>query len=549
MNTSPTRWWQDAVVYQVYVRSFADGDGDGIGDLAGLRAHLDHVAALGADGIWLNPHYASPQRDHGYDIADYFAVEPAYGTLEDFRGLVRDAHERGLKVLLDLVANHCSQDHEWFRAALAAAPGSPERARFHFCDGRGADGELPPNNWSSIFGGPAWTRTTDADGRPGQWYLHIFDPSQPDFDWSHLEVAQMFEDVLRFWFDQGVDGFRVDVAHGMAKHPELPDWPCREDGTSDYNAHMWNQPGVHDIYRRWRALADSYAPERELMFVGEVWVPEVSHLAEYLRPDELHQAFFFDLLLQQWDGTSIRGAITRGVEQSSATGTPATWTLSNHDVPRTVTRYGTTRDPQAASNGDPIASARTRGEVDLESGTRRARAAILMLLALPGSVYLYQGEELGLPEVYDLPDEARQDPIFFRSGGEEVGRDGCRIPMPWTEDRPTFGFSGDADVDPWMPQPDLFGKYAVSAQEQDASSTLALYRAALRARRTYASGELEWLDTGDQAVLAFRRGAMVCVVNTGTTAYQLPQQWGQARVASAELVDGHLPPDAGVWLS
>ncbi|RZS90332.1 alpha-glucosidase [Motilibacter rhizosphaerae] len=558
-TTAPTSWWRDAVIYQVYVRSFADADGDGIGDLAGLRARLDHVARLGVDGIWLNPHYSSPQRDHGYDIADYFAVEPAYGDLDSFDALVADAHERGLKVLLDVVANHCSSDHPWFQEALAAAPGSPERARFVFRDGRGAGGELPPNNWQSIFGGPAWTRVPGPDGTPGQWYLHIFDSSQPDFDWRAPEVPAMFDEVLRFWFDRGIDGFRIDVGHGLYKHPELPDWPCAEDGHDcdphDYNGHMWNQAEVHEVYRSWRALADSYSPDRELMYVGEVWVPQVDSLADYLRPDELHQAFFFDLLLQPWDGQAFRGAITRGVEQAAATGAPVTWTLSNHDVPRTVTRYGITRDPAATtSQADPIKAARARGAVDVEKGSARARAAVLLQLALPGAVYLYAGEELGLPEVTDLPDEARQDPAFFRTGGEEVGRDGCRVPLPWTEDRPGFGFSlaggADGPAEPWLPQPDWFGKYAVSALEEDRSSVLHLYRDALAQRRgLFAAAEpLVWLETGSPDVLAFERGAARCVVNTGSAPYVLPEGLGDVVLASAGLSGRELPVDAAVWL-
>lgn len=552
----PSLWWRDAVIYQVYVRSFADGNGDGIGDLAGLRSHLDHIHQLGADGIWLNPHYPSPQRDHGYDIADYFGVEPAYGDLAAFDALVEEAHGRGLKVLLDLVANHCSSAHPWFVAALRAGPGSPERARFVFCEGTGPDDALPPNNWPSVFGGPAWTRVLEADGRPGQWYLHIFDPSQPDLNWRNADVPTLFDEVLKFWFDRGVDGFRIDVAHGMFKHQELLDWPCDENGMFGYNEHMWNQPEVHEVYRSWRALSDSYAPMRELTFVGEVWVPEVRQLADYLRPDELQQAFFFDLLIQPWDAEAMQTAVRHGLAQMEATGAVVTWTLSNHDLPRTVSRYGRVNiQAPAGSSADPLQLARSRGEVDLELGQRRARAAILLLLALPGSVYLYQGEELGLPEVYELPDDVRQDPIFFRSGGTEIGRDGCRVPLPWDQNiRSSFGFSpAGTSAPPWLPQPDWFGKYAVASQQEDATSCLQLYRAALAQRRLFFPdplGAVEWLDTGGRSdVLAFRRDLAACVVVTGSESFELPSAWGEIAVSSADLGSRSLPANAAAWLT
>jgi alpha-glucosidase len=550
----PSQWWRDAVIYQVYVRSFADSNGDGIGDLEGLRSRLDHIEGLGADGIWLNPHYPSPQRDHGYDIADYFDVEPAYGDLAAFDALVAEAHERGLKVLLDVVANHCSSEHPWFKAALASSPGSAERDRFVFCEGTGKNGELPPNNWSSVFGGPAWTRVAEADGRPGQWYLHIFDSSQPDFNWRNADVPALFDSVLKFWFDRGVDGFRIDVAHGMFKHFDLPDWPCRPDGTSDYNLHMWDQPEVHKVYRSWRALADSYAPARELTFVGEVWVPTVEQLAEYLRPDELQQAFYFDLLVQPWKAKPIRTAVQRGLDQMHATGSTLTWTLSNHDIPRTVSRYGRIGIEQmAGSAADPIQITRMRGEVDVDLGQRRARAAVLLMLALPGSVYLYQGEELGLPEVYDLPDSVRQDPIFFRSGGLEIGRDGCRIPLPWDQNSlPSFGFSpAGSTAASWLPQPDWFGKFAVATQHDDSSSCLHLYRSALTSRRLIFSDEtdtVKWLTPRRKDVIAFRRGRAICVVVVGPEPYKLPSTWGQLVLSSADVVNRTLPGDSAAWL-
>jgi alpha-glucosidase len=550
-SSAATPWWRDAVIYQVYLRSFADSDGDGIGDLAGLRSRLDHLSELGVDGLWLNPCYPSPQADHGYDVADYTAIEPAYGDLAALDALVAEAHGRGLRVLMDLVPNHCSSEHAWFRAALAAGPGSPERDRFLFRPGRGEHGELPPNNWLSVFGGPAWTRTTDPDGTPGEWYLHLFDAGQPDFNWRSPEVRELFREVLRFWFDRGVDGFRIDVAHGLYKHADLLDW----DG-GDHNPHAWNQPDVHEIYRDWRRIAASYGPERELTLVGEIWVPTVADLAAYLRPDELPQAFFFDLLMQPWDAAGFRASIDRAFTEIGATGAAITWTLANHDVHRSTTRYGIVRPDEPHPSLTPQTRlTRPRGTVDTALGERRARAAGLLLLALPGTQYLYQGEELGLPEVLDLPDEARQDPTWRRSGHTDHGRDGSRVPLPWTAS-PTghFGFSGDrADAaEPWLPQPGWFADYAVSAQHEDPDSTLNLYRRALRVRREAVLGtgdRVEWLDvSGRQDVIAFRRGPLVCVTTFGERPFELPAGWGELLVGSAPAEGRALPGDATAWL-
>ncbi|QKV73426.1 glycoside hydrolase family 13 protein [Amycolatopsis sp. Hca4] len=539
-SSRPRSFWDDAVVYQLYVRSFADSDGDGVGDLGGVIRRLGHIAGLGADAIWLNPCYPSPQADHGYDIADYHGVNPDYGSLETFDRLVAEAHARGLRILMDLVPNHCSDQHPWFTAALAAGPGSPERARFVFRDGRGDE---PPNNWQSVFGGPAWTRVTEPDGTPGQWYLHLFTREQPDFDWRNPEVLAYFDDVLRFWFDRGVDGFRIDVCHGLIKDAALRDW---DPAGGSYNAYSWNRPEVHEIFRRWHALAAGYGPDRDLLLVGEVWVPDPADLDAYLRPDELHQAFSFDLLVQPWEAAALRGAIERATARTQVHGAPAAWTLANHDVHRAVTRYGIVRPEPAPESNDAFAALmRPRGEVDAELGGRRAGAALLLLLALPGSVFLYQGEELGLPEVQDLPDEARQDPVFHRTGGLEKGRDGCRVPLPWTADAPAFGFGTGK---PWLPQPEWFAGYAVDVEERDASSMLHLYRRAVRARkelRLGRPGPVEWLTTGADTVLAFRRGDLVCVLNTGSTRFAAPGSWGEVVLAS----DGSdvVAADSAAW--
>ncbi|MFG2041637.1 alpha-amylase family glycosyl hydrolase [Dactylosporangium sp. NPDC048998] len=544
MTTTDRAWWRDAVIYQVYVRSFADSDGDGIGDLVGLAQRLDHLTSLGVDGLWLNPCYPSPGADHGYDVADYIDIDARYGGLPAFDALLAEAHRRGLRVLMDLVPNHCSVEHEWFVAAREAQPGSPERERFIFRTGRDA-GAAPPNNWRSVFGGPAWTRVDGTD----QWYLHSFDPSQPDFNWRNPDVVEYFDKVLRFWFDRGVDGIRIDVAHMLVKRADLPDWTFPPDGDSDYNGYAQNQPEVHEVLRRWRALADSYG--RDLTLVGEIWVPTVTDLAAYLRPDELPQAFYFDLLMCPWDAAAFRASVSRGLAEIAATGATITWTLANHDVHRAVTRFGL-RAADPPSSADPVGNvARARGDVDIAGGLRRARAALMLLLALPGSVYLYQGEELGLPEVLDLPDDARQDPIWFRSGGAEHGRDGCRVPLPWQADGPSLGFGPGPQS--WLPQPAWYAEYAASEQLRTPNSTLRLYADALTSRKALASEladhELRWLAVpGRPDVLAYRRGELVCVTVFGEEPFTPPSTWGQIVLASAPADGGRLAGESAAWL-
>lgn len=528
-------WWRDAAIYQIYVRSFADGDGDGTGDLAGVRARLPYLVELGVDALWFTPWYLSPLADGGYDVADYRAIDPAFGHLAEAEKLIAEARELGIRTIIDIVPNHVSDRHSWFRSALAAAPGSPERDLFHFRSGRGEHGEIPPNDWVSEFGGTPWTRLDD-----GQWYLHLFAPEQPDLNWAHPAVRQEHEDVLRFWFERGVAGVRIDSAALLAKDPALPDF------TEGVDPHPYtDRDELHEIYRSWRAIADEY----DGVFVGEVWLPDSERFARYLRPDELHTAFNFTFLACPWDPARLRSAIDDTLAEHAPVDAPATWVLCNHDVTRTVTRYGrqeTGFDFAAKVFGTPT---------DLELGTRRARAAALLSLALPGAVYLYQGEELGLPEA-DIPRERIQDPMHLRSGGIDPGRDGCRVPLPWSVREPFAGFG--SETEPWLPQPASWPAYAADAQSTDPGSMLALYREALRLRRAApgfaaapgetADGRLNWLPSGP-GVLAFARNhGLVCVVNLSGGPVPLPAHTDVLLTSGPLDAAGLLPDDTAVWL-
>lgn len=549
-----TPWWRDAVIYQIYPRSWADADGDGIGDLPGITSRLHHLAALGVDAVWLSPFYTSPQHDAGYDVADYRDVDPIFGTLNDFDALLGRAHELGLRVIIDIVPNHSSDEHRWFRAALASPPGSPERARYLFRDGRGVGGDEPPNNWQSKFGGRAWTRVTEADGQPGQWYLHLFDTTQPDFDWSNPAVHAEMQDVLRFWLDRGVDGFRIDVAHGLVKADGLPDTDVPVEDRSDPTsaAPMWDQPGVHEIYRDWRRLVDSYAvdgQDADRVLCAEAWVLPSEAMARYVRPDELHQSFNFEYLMTPWLAADLRETITHSLAQAAAVGAPQTWVLSNHDVVRHASRLGF---PQSSGLQKIAGIGADDPQPDAALGLRRARAATTVMLALPGSAYLYQGEELGLPEATAIPDESRQDPTFSRTGGTSKGRDGCRVPVPWEDGGPSYGFGpGDRS---WLPQPDVYGTLATDRQTGVRGSTLELYRSLLHLRRDHGlgRGELTWLDGFADDVIAFRTtsdtGSIVVLANLGTRSVDLPTGTTIVAASSEDVTADSLGPDAAVWL-
>lgn len=605
-------WWASAVVYQIYPRSFADANGDGMGDLRGVTARLPYLKKLGVDAVWLSPFYKSPQADAGYDVADYRQVDPMFGNLDDFDEILRKAHGLGVKVIVDLVPNHTSDEHVWFREALAADPGSAARERYIFRPGKdevegSGDGNIAPNNWKSIFGGPAWTRTTNADGTPGHWYLHLFDTKQPDLNWENPEVWEEMRSVIRFWLDRGVDGFRVDVAHGMVKEAGLPDWDgvaAMVEGSADarhlpdapgahpesvepHTAHhaslaagsagaddaargkvsvldapeegtqhqpvsplyppspFFDQDGVHDVYRDWNRVLAEYDGDR--MLVAEAWVEPAERLARYIRKDEMHQAFNFDFLLAGWDAGRMAVAIEESLEAAASVGAPTTWVLSNHDTVRHPTRFGLS-DPTTFPKG----IAAEDEQPDAALGLARARAATLVSLALPGSAYLYQGEELGLPEHTTVPADARQDPTFFRTNGVERGRDGCRVPLPWKSDESGFGFAeaytatgsttAGAPARPWLPQPDSFGGLAADRQEGVEGSTLELYRSALSLRRSHGlgSGTFCWADMHDPelGVLAFQNRDVLVMANMGTGPTPVPDGYRVVLSSAAETGSG-----------
>ena len=558
VTATGSEWWRTAVIYQIYPRSFADSTGNGIGDLPGITGRLHSLSELGVDAIWLSPFFTSPQNDAGYDVSDYCNVDPMFGTLADFDTLVTTAHGLGLKVIVDMVPNHTSDQHAWFQEALASPVGSPERDRYMFHDGQGPNGDLAPNNWESVFGGPMWQRTTNSDGTPGQWYLHIFDVSQPDLNWENPWVREQFFGILRFWLDRGVDGFRVDVAHGMIKEEGLPDYSPPVEGASmggtaavasdldpvtpevHPDPPYWGHSGVHDIWRGWNAVLAEYEGDR--VMAAEAWVDPLEKMALWVRPDEFSQAFNFGYMFTEWTAPTMRSIIDESIAAFSGVGAPSTWVLSNHDVVRHATRLALHADvPQGSGIGPD-----TEGKPDTAEGLRRARAATSLMLALPGSAYLYQGEELGLPEDMELPDAARQDPTWFRTDHEKYGRDGCRVPIPWEADKPSYGFGPAAKS--WLPQPTDWGPYSRDAQEGVPGSTLELYRSALalRAEHGLGAGNIEWLDGYGVDVLAMRNGAVTVIVNFGDVAVELPLD--QILLASEEIVGGALPADTAVWL-
>lgn len=536
-------WWRQAVVYQVYPRSFKDSNGDGLGDIAGITSQVEYLARLGIDAIWLSPFYPSALADGGYDVADYRDVDPKLGTLQDFDDMIRVYHERGIRVFVDVVPNHSSDLHPWFQEALESEPGSPARQRYIFRDGKGTSGELAPNDWPSHFGPTCWTRTKNSDGTDGQWYLHLFAPEQPDFNWDNPEVIEDFKKTIRFWSDRGVDGFRIDVAHALTKdmsepYPHIEDYGVKNIPL-DGSHHLFDRDALMDIYRGWREIFNSYAPPR--VAVAEAWVP-AERRPRYASPETLGQAFNFDLLVAPWSAEEFKKSIQFNLDLSEKSGSSSTWVLSNHDVIRHASRYGlpakTDYEKWLLSDGkDP--------ELDEELGLKRARAATMLLLALPGSTYLYQGEELGLFEVADLPSEVLQDPIWFRDNQHRKGRDGCRVPLPWTFQGQSYGFG---DGDSHLPQPTWFADNSVQVQEPVLDSTLNLYRAALRLRKELFSTEtLEWIESPVEVVHFVRKNRWHCLTNFGSEPVPIPD--GTILLSSSPVSNRMLPGNTTVWFT
>jgi alpha-glucosidase len=538
-------WWRQAAVYQIYPRSFADSNGDGIGDLKGITSRIPYLKSLGIDAVWLSPFYPSALADGGYDVDDYRDVDPKLGTLDDFDEMIAALHEAGIKLIADIVPNHTSNRHVWFQEALASPKGSAARNRYIFRDGKGPDGAEPPSDWDSVFGGPAWERTED-----GQWYMHIFAREQPDLNWDNREVRDDFLTTLRFWSDRGVDGFRVDVAHALTKDMTEP-LPMKaalgsESENNNGQHPFWDRDEVHEVFAEWRAVFNEYTPPRTA--VAEAWV-HAERRARYASPEGLGQAFNFDLLQADWNPVQFREIITRNLTEATSSGASSTWVFSNHDVVRHATRYGL---PAAGPDSTPAETSRnwllsggTEPALDRGLGERRARAVSQLMLALPGSAYVYQGEELGLHEVADIADEDRQDPTFFRNTGVDVGRDGCRVPLPWTKDGASFGFGFDGAH---LPQPAWFGEYAVEVQEGDPGSHLSFYRRALDLRRELQGDEdFTWEDESDADVLHFTRpSGWHSITNFGSAPVDLPA--GRVLLSSSPLEDGKLPADTTAWL-
>ena len=517
--------WESAVVYQVYWRSFLDGNGDGVGDLKGLRSKVAYLSSLGVDAIWLNPTYPSPQGDHGYDVSDYFDVDPIFGTLDELRAAIHDFHEEGIKVLLDIVPNHVSSQHPWFKAAIEGDEDGPEESRFIIRSGSGPKGASPPNDWKSIFGGPAWSRFPQKTADTQRWYLHMFDECQPDLNWENQEVHERFERILEHWYEIGVDGFRIDVAHGLYKAPGFPNM---ETFDGNWSA-CWDQPKVHEVYRSWRRISDRYEPRRFL--IGEIHTSSRDRLLDYIGKDQLDAAFDFSFLHQPWSAEGFMERIAENLQLAEMSGSTPVWTLSNHDETRHWTRYCT------KGNGEPT------GELDC--GTRY-RSLISLMMSLPGRIFLYNGEELGLPQA-EVPDDSRQDPAFFRQPPDSnyKGRDGCRVPLPWESERDNAGFSTTA---PWLPMPVGWHRYSVDLQDEDPESMLNYYRGQIEMRKAedwMGNGEISDLSSNG-GVLSFVKssGGLKVMVNLNFNDRPVPMDTGEVlfRSSKSSLVERDLRP-------
>ncbi len=507
-RVEPVRWWHDGVGYEIYVRSFADADGDGIGDLPGLTERLEHLAWLGVSAIWLTPIGPSPLFDHGYDVAGYTEVAPEYGDLEDFDALVTRAHELDVKVLCDLVPNHTSAEHPWF---VSARSSRDDAFREYYVWRDPAPDGGPPNNWPSHFGGPAWS----FDEHTQQYWLHQFASEQPDLNWHHPAVVEEFDRILKFWFERGIDGFRIDVAHSLVTHEDLPDLPEApseaEMGVRSQEferfEHIYDrhQPEVLDVYRRWRAIAEPY----DAVLLGEVYELEPELMAPYLdAQDGLHLAFWFPPTHVEWDADELRDALISGMELRAGT---LAWVASSHDRSRAVTRFG--------------------GGAE---GRARALALSTLLFGLPGTPFLYMGEELGLEDAV-IPREEAQDPVAVRGGEYERNRDVVRTPMPWSPE-PGLGFTSADRA--WIRFGDRSEEDTVAAQRDTPDSILHRYRRLVDLRRSLPdlhAAPLEWL-TASGPLIAYRRGGVIVAANCGDEpdALDLPDGAWEATFVSAD---------------
>ncbi len=550
-------WWRQAVIYQIYPRSFKDSNGDGIGDIKGITSKIGYLSSLNVDAVWLSPFYPSALADGGYDVDDYRDVDPKLGTLADFDEMLNKLHEAGIRVFVDIVPNHSSNRHEWFKEAIAAEPGSAARNRYIFRDGKGANGELPPTNWPSHFAPSAWSHESTQGGKHNQWYCHLFAPEQPDFNWDNREIEDDFLKTLKFWADRGVDGFRIDVAHALKKdlseplkdQARYPDLVNRKPGDNI----LFDRDEVHEIYKEWRQLFNQYDPPR--VAVAEAYVP-ADRLALYASADELGQAFNFELLNANFNATEFKTVIDRGLTQAKALGSSSTWCLNNHDQMRPATKYGLlpTVDHIRWKN-----SAGATSPLDENLGMRSAIAASMLIMALPGCTYIYQGEELGLHEVLGIPEDQIQDPQYLRNLKVDVGRDGCRVPLPWTSSGSSFGFG---DGGSHLPQPQWFAKNSVEVESKDPQSPLSIFRKALELRKGLVTEEeMQWHETGDANVLHFSRpNGWHCITNFGRGHFDLTGKGeilhssGPLAEAGIYLIHGvetsgnDLPPATTVWL-
>ena len=556
-------WWRQAAIYQIYPRSFKDSNGDGLGDIKGITSKIDYLSSLSLDAVWLSPFFPSALVDGGYDVDDYRDVDPKLGTLADFDEMLAKLHDAGIRIFVDIVPNHSSNLHLWFKEAIAAEPGSAARNRYIFRDGKGANGELPPTDWPSHFAPSAWTHESKMGGKHNQWYCHLFAPEQPDWNWDNPEIEADFLKTLKFWADRGVDGFRIDVAHAMKKdlseplksqpryasHKEL-------DQAKGTNV-LFDRNEVHEVFKTWRNLFNQYDPPRVAVAEANV---SAEALVKYASTEELGQSFNFELLEANFNAYDFKTIIDRAINSSKKNGSSTTWCLNNHDQMRPATKFGllptVDRVRWRNSNG-------TTSPLDVKLGTQSAIAGSMLIMALPGCTYIYQGEELGLHEVTDIPEDQIQDPQYLRNLKVDKGRDGCRVPLPWTKTGSSFGF-GAAGAH--LPQPKNFGDYSVEVESADPTSPLSIFRKALALRKELlAPEEITWHETGDSNVLHFSRpNGLNCITNFGRNYYNFDavlKSGGEVIHSSAplakagvylvhgvETTGNDLPPATTVWV-